>query len=239
MNYAHKVALLIGVITVINGTTVAAQAQSCGGRRQLPVTKAKLVQIASRVGIVDNVELAFQNFALNTIRPGNPIPENTKPFYSGEREIATDGVHRFVEPDGVLPLTVQLIPFGPEQTYVESVFYEVKAVGPGEHLPPSYSEYQILGFLDALDQSPAAQAGEDPAIIFLTTSDVMPLSFDTHLEANYKGIGLLHAIVCEPVINLNNILQLGPAKLVNPEIYGDILDPRFPGPIGPGAPGTL
>jgi hypothetical protein len=57
-----------------------------------------------------------------------------------------------VQPDGVQPL-VTITPFE-TFTHPDSVFYESKAAR-NTRLPPSYEKYQILGFLDALEHSPA------------------------------------------------------------------------------------
>jgi hypothetical protein len=156
-------------------------------------------------------------------------------FRSDDREIATDGKHKYVQPDGVLPLVVELFAT-PPATYLNSVFYEVKAVK-GTLLPPGYSEYQILGFLDALSKSDAARAGEDPAIIFLTNADIREINRDTRAQGFFKGVGVWHAIACEIPTNSNDNLQFGEAGLTNPEVY--FFPPRIPGPIGPGAPGHL
>lgn len=135
----------------------------------------------------------------------------------------------------MLPLVVELFAT-PPATYPDSVFYEVKAVK-GTYLPPSYSKYQILGFLDALSNSAAARAGEDPAIIFLTNADISQISSETQREGFFKGVGVWHAIACEIPTNNNDNLQLGEAALTNPEVY--FFPPRIPGPIGPGVPGHL
>jgi hypothetical protein len=115
------------------------------------------------------------------------------------------------------------------------VFYEVKALSGGS-LAPSYENYQILGFLDALSRSDAADAGRIPAIIFLTTADVKQISLKTTLEASVRRVGVWHSIGCEIPGSLNN-LQLGQASLRNPEVY--ILNLMLPESIGSGMPGRL
>lgn len=137
---------------------------------QTPLTKARLDQIAISQGIpLSRVGVEFEDFALTTIKLGNPIPPNNRHFPSLLRQDKA-GI-RNVEPDGVVPLVVHIIPFLNPQTYVDSVFYESKAVK-GTLLPPSYENYQILGFLDVLGKSLARAEGENPAIFFLTTSNV-------------------------------------------------------------------
>jgi hypothetical protein len=133
-----------------------------------------------------DVGKAYENFALATIRPGTPIPENTRRFFSDARKRETNNKYQNVVPDGVLPLVFVNFPAGPTETYANSVFYQVKALS-GGLLPPSYSDYQILGFIDALGDSPAKTAGRIPAIIFITSADIRDISFATITEALFSS----------------------------------------------------
>lgn len=178
---------------------------------------------------------AYENFALATIRPGTPIPGNLRLFPSPARAAATGGASRNVQPDGVLPLVFVNFPAGPTETYPDSVFYEVKALK-GDLLPPSYQQYQILGFIDALSNSPAKTAGKIPAIIFLTSAHIRQISNATVREATFRGVAVWHAIGCEIPGSFNQ-LQLGEASLRNPQVY--ILQLTIPEQIGPGIPGRL
>lgn len=217
--------------------TSPVQAQSCAGFFQRPVNKERLNTIAASVGIVNSsdisrVENAFEAFALGTIS-GIPLTPAVQPnknpekkFPSPARDVATNGKFKNVEPDGLLPLIV--IRGVDVRTYPNSVFYEVKAVS-NTHLPPKYNDAQILGFIDAARRSTdAGKAGqrpgelpEIPGVVFLTTSNVAPLSEDTRAIAYAAGVGLLHSIVCESGIPgaTSGNLQLGPALLLNPGIY--------------------
>ncbi|MEG5031815.1 hypothetical protein [Microcoleus sp. AT3-D2] len=236
MNYFQKTALFIGVATAINGLTFAAQAQFCADPSHTPATKARLDQLADSQNIdMGDVGKAYENFALATIRPGTPIPENTMRFFSSARKRETKDKYQNVVPDGVLPLVFVNFPAGPTETYPDSVFYEVKALS-GGLLPPSYSDYQILGFIDALGNSPAKTAGKIPAIIFITSADIKQISFATIREASFRGVGVWHAIGCEIPGSFNQ-LQLGQASLKNPEVY--FLQLTIPEAIGPGIPGRL
>lgn len=236
MNYVQKTALFIGVATAINGLTFAAQAQFCANPSHTAATKARLDQIAASQNIpITQVGRAFQNFALATIRPGTPIPENFRLFPSPARAAATGGAIQNVEPDGVLPLVFVNFPAGPTETYPDSVFYEAKALQ-GGLLPPSYQQYQILGFIDALSNSPAKTAGKIPAIIFLTSADIRQISNATVAEASFRGVAVWHAIGCEIPGSFNQ-LQLGEASLRNPVVY--ILQLTIPEQIGPGIPGRI
>ena len=236
MNYFQKTALFIGVATAINGLTLAAQAQFCADPSHTAATKARLDQLADSQGIpINQVGRAFQNFALATIRPGTPIPENFTLFPSPARAAATGGAIGNVQPDGVLPLVFVNFPAGPTETYPDSVFYEVKALK-GDLLPPSYQKYQILGFIDALSNSPAKTAGKIPAIIFLTSADIKQISNATVAQASLRGVAVWHAIGCEIPGSFNQ-LQLGAASLRNPQVY--FLQLTLPEQIGPGIPGRI
>jgi hypothetical protein len=232
MNYIRNAALFIGVAVTVAMTPFAAQAQTCADPNQTALTKSRLDQIAINQGIaLSRVGVEFEDFALHTIRPGNPVPPNNRLFPSPLRQTKA-GIGN-VEPDGVETLVVNIIPFLNPQTYPDSVFYESKAVK-GTLLPPSYERYQILGFLDVLGRSPARAAGENPAIFFLTTSDVRTISSRTAAEATSRRIGVWHSIACE-VAPLSGDLQMGPFALRNPIAYIRTL--RFP--TGYGGPGSI
>lgn len=235
MNYLQNAPLFIGVAATVAMAPVAAQAQTCANPSQTPLTKARLDQIATSQGIsLSRVGVEFEEFALRTIRPGNPVPQNKGPnsFFPSPLRQARTGIGN-VQPDGVVPLVVTIIPFLNPQTYPRSVFYESKAVK-YTLLPPSYENYQILGLLDALDSSPAHAAGENPAILFLTTSDVRKISRKTLAEANRRDIGVWHSIGCE-VTPLSGDLQMGEFALRNPSVY--FWNGRVP--TGYGGPGSI
>ncbi|MEH2197140.1 hypothetical protein [Nostoc sp.] len=234
MNYIRKIALFIGVGATVSVTPFAVQAQTCANSSQTPLTKSRLDQIATNQGIpLSQVGVKFERFALSTLKPGDPIASNRRLFPSPLRQIKV-GIGN-VQPDGVVPLVVNLIPFF-SFTYPDSVFYESKAVR-GTLLPPSYEKYQILGFLDVLDRSPATANNENPAIVFLTTSDVRTISSKTIAEATNRDIGVWHSIGCEIAPPSGN-LQMGKTKLLNPIVY--ILPGRVPtGYGGPGNPGRI
>ncbi|MBD2677159.1 MULTISPECIES: hypothetical protein [Nostoc] len=234
MNYIRKVALFIGVAATFAMTPFAVQAQTCANSSQTPLTKSRLDQIATNQGIpLSQVGIKFEEFALSTLKPGDPIASNKKLFPSPLRQIKA-GIAN-VQPDGVVTLVVNLRPFF-SFTYPESVFYESKAVQ-RTLLPPSYERYQILGHLDALSRSPGAVADENPAIVFLTTSDVRTISPKTIAEATNRDIGVWHSIGCEIVPPFGN-LQMGKAELLNPIVY--IIKLRVPTDYGgPGTPGRI
>ncbi|PSB22073.1 hypothetical protein C7B65_01280 [Phormidesmis priestleyi ULC007] len=238
MTHLHRAFLFLGTFSSLVLSAAVSHGQSCANSDQVPLTKVKLEEIASAVGIGTNdVELRFEDFALETVRPGLPIPHNNRFFFSADRR-AKAGIANVV-PDGVIPLiTITAIPL---KTFIHSnsVFYESKAVR-RTRLPPSYQKYQILGFLDALEHSPAGSEGSFvPAIVFMTTSDVKAISKKTRLLATVQGVGILHTIACEipDVLPTENNLQMGAAIVVNPEVY--ILNISFPFPSPPGSPGRV
>ncbi|MBD6614327.1 hypothetical protein FNW02_00145 [Komarekiella sp. 'clone 1'] len=199
------------------------------------MTKSRLDQIATNQGIsLFEVGVRFERFALATIRPGNPIASNGRKFESRLRYNKVRILN--VQPDGVVPLPVvtTFAPFFRE--FADAIFYEAKAVK-GTLLPPSYQDSQILGFLDVLGKNPARAAGENPAIVFMTTSDVRKISRKTITEATSRDIGVWHSIACE-VAPLSGNLQLGQTALINPGVY--LRNFRFPrGYGGPGTPGKI
>ncbi|MCU0547847.1 MAG: hypothetical protein MUC48_00735 [Leptolyngbya sp. Prado105] len=214
---------------------ILVQAQSCVNSNQTPLTKVRLEAIATNLNIPPTqVELRFEAFALNTIIPSMRIARNPVKFFSQDR--LTRARISNVQPDGVMPLIV--VTPGGIATFANSVFYESKAVHP-TRLPPSYQNYQVLGFLDALRNSPAGNGSGVPAIVFMTTSDVTSISRKTRFEASIKRVAILHTIACEipstPAV-LDN-LQLGAANIANPEVYFFSL--AAPLPVGPGRLGRL
>ncbi|MCG6135994.1 MAG: hypothetical protein MET45_15285 [Nostoc sp. LLA-1] len=105
MNYLRRVAIFIGVATTVAITPVVVQAQTCANSSQTPLTKSRLDQIAASQGILlSQVGLKFERFALNTIRPNNPVPKNGTKFKSDLREDIAKILH--VQPDGVVPLPI-------------------------------------------------------------------------------------------------------------------------------------
>jgi hypothetical protein len=209
----------------------AVKPQCANPSNEIPLTKTRLNQIAAGASLSTTPEIAFERFTLRTIRPGNPVSPNNRNFRSPARD-ALEGIPN-VEPDGVATLTVVVLPNPIPQNYNDSVFYESKAVADSK-LPPGYEKSQILGFLDALGNSPAARAGENPAIIFLTTADVDELSPDTVALGSRRRIGVFHSIACE-LKNSPGMIRMGKAELTNPLAY--LNTSRIP--TGYGGPGAV
>lgn len=139
------------------------------------------------------------------------------------------------------PLTVIQLG-GPTTVQRDSVFYEAKALLPTVLVPESpvnpqtgRGTYQILGFIDALSNSPAGRGTGVPAIIFLTTSGVR-VGFDVRAEAFFNNVGVWQSIACETFGSSGN-LRMGRATIKNPEVY--VIEVKVPGPIGPGKIGRI
>jgi hypothetical protein len=229
-NLVQKVLVSVfGAFSVIGVTASDAIAQSCAGLTQLQVNKDELVRIGRSQGIQleGDIEGAFERFAVDTIIPNQPITP-----YNGPDFPVSLPRRRFVRPDGVVPLEVRNFPF-PSVFLEDSVFFEVKAVR-FTNLSLTYNRGQIDGFIQVLASSDAAEAERAvPALILLTTSDVVPLDFDTIAEGFFRGVAIFHSIVCKPLFSVGSVnIQLGPARLMNPGVYdGSGVTPL---PVGPG-----
>lgn len=81
MNYLEEIALFIGVAATVAMTPFAVQAQTCANSSQTPLTKSRLDQIATSQGIsLSRVGVVVENFALTTLKLGNPIASNKRLF---------------------------------------------------------------------------------------------------------------------------------------------------------------
>lgn len=247
MSWLRKLALLVGITFVTNGTALVANAQTCRGAFQIPLTRARANQLAGQSNIpAGKVSKAFENFAIDTIQqpPIGPVPRNTQYFSSPLRwQLTRNNIpgerYRNVVPDGVLPLTV----INPPGTYPQSVFFEAKALTEyHEMMTSDYPLYgarrwQIAGFIDALTYTSAGiQPNEIPALVFLTTYGVI-IDPDVLSFATSRKVGILQAIACEDLSRLlsPNKLQMGEAKILNNQVYfnhGRIAEPPGPGTYG-------
>lgn len=236
------------------------------------MTKAALVQRASQLNIPNTgnrVEAAFENFAFESISSTAPAIQrnNNRRFkYDSKlRENATKDKPRSrgrdtrVEPDAVNTLTVVPVAFingipvpKPEEAvhYPESSFYDAKATKSRIRLKDG--NYQILGFLDALDNSLAGKAWRLPQSIppeevpvprmqFLTVADTY-IAEDVKKFANEHKIALFQYVVCDNLPNGGQLgtddLIMGKGILINPSVYKKpdrpipIDIPRLPGRAG-------
>lgn len=135
-----------------------------------------------------------------------------------------------VVPDGVTDLVVvdtflNLIPTG-QKVYPLSVFYDVKAYNrttKGSDIPLDLSNWQILGFLDALNVSAAGLSRKKeaiPAMILITTVDSDPINPNTVMRATNRNIGVYHAIVCESQVpGKGGFFRVGNLASKNPQVY--------------------
>jgi len=119
--------------------------------------------------------VGFQKVALANLPGLRVVKPNWKTFKSEERGERTKKRFKGVKPDAVLGATQgSPYPFGPViTTHPESTFIEVKAVKGA--ITPGYANWQTIGLLDALSNSPAASdRGPNrayPSLYFITTGD--------------------------------------------------------------------
>lgn len=81
----------------------------------------------------------------------------------------------------------------------------------------------------------AGRAGQNPAIVFMTTAEISNISSKTVNLATSLGVGVFHSIACE-LNNRPGFLRMGDTFLTNPQAYGNVI-PTDAG--GPGAIDTL
>lgn len=246
MNYLRNLVCSVGCTLVVLGNATPAKSAFCSGFFQIPLTKARFNQLAFGAGFeFYQFGDVFDNFARDTINPDQPIPSNTKPYESEQRNRFTDGQYSNVVPDGVLPLIIKRIG-QPDEIFEKSVFYESKALQPtviGLNYPdppgnedPEVGRFQIIGFVEALTKSPAAPSGTGvPALIFLTTSGVT-IGEDVLADAFFQNIAVWQSIACEDL--LSRTLQMTEADALNPGVYLDefLFQGIIPFPVGPGRP---
>ena len=210
----------------------AAIAGRCDSRpNSTEVSKSRLQSIGSS-GVLreTTLELGFQRFSLDT-RPLVSTPNNNRLFRSTQREAKTQnyasGPIKHVQPDGVgsyLFVTAGAAGNPPSTTtYEDSSFYEAKAVQ-RTYLPPSYSQHQVTGLIDALrNETSAGKANKVPPILFMTTSDVPNVSVSTRLIATASKVAVRHSVLCEDntkkAQKIKNFLFMSPEIPQNPEVY--------------------
>ncbi|UQA59181.1 hypothetical protein [Polyangium aurulentum] len=147
--------------------------------------KLKGIQYNREVG------LAFQKRVLANLPGPMSLHSNGKRFESKERNRETSGRFKSVIPDGVAGASEGMTsPLPPLiTTHPESTFIEVKAVN--GVIRPNYGQWQILGMLDALSQSPAASSTGPrrayPSLYFIVTGDT-GISWEVEDEASKRNI---------------------------------------------------
>ncbi|NJN89477.1 MAG: hypothetical protein HC878_03265 [Leptolyngbyaceae cyanobacterium SL_5_14] len=129
------------------------------------------------------------------VRPNLVFP--FREFPSPLRELYADV--DFVRPDIIGDLTNVVIGGAPNVTYIDSVYYEIKALSSGR-LAPGYQSHQIRGYIDHLSNgSPAGLAtgsGSIPDLILITSSNVSEISFRTTALATINGVAVWHGWGC-------------------------------------------
>jgi hypothetical protein len=206
-----------------------------GGRG---LTTHRLRQIARQEGIVapfapENVQFnqrvgrAFQEWVI-TLQHG--FSENLDLYDSAERSIRTSGWMPTVQPDAVTTVIDTVVIRDENGTPIEyhyysadfSGFWEVKAVD--GNITLGYRSWQIMGFIDAVSQQPAASTitpegfQMHPRLYIISTSNTT-IGQDVINEATNRGVLLYHGVVCEIVGTSPAQLFLGLRYPMNPEVY--------------------
>lgn len=148
-----------------------------------PFTRADLSRLAFNSGItggslIQKNRIIGQNFEKDVLRAGN-LQKNNKSFISAARS------NQF-GPNKVIPDNVGTTVNSEGEVFQNSAFIEVKATG---RVSRSSSNGQTLGLIDALSNSPAAQAGAVPALILVTTADTK-VGTSTIGTANLNGVAV-------------------------------------------------
>ena len=246
-----------------------AQAQLCPGLEfdHAPVSKSELRGIAREGGITaEDPWQEFEYYSLLSVTQSlaefvrfpdadfldTPIIatglSRNRPFPSDERGGSTNGQFQTVFPDGygLLTRTPRLIPPGEtEQTFADSVLYEVKALTnkmltleypfdiPDPEDPEDAGKFQILGLMDAASETAASQAPRSlPIVAFLTTSDVS-------IGMDVLDFGYFNRVAIAQYISYNRFLfptraeiRMSAGIIRNPSVYTNI--GQMPGELPPG-----
>jgi hypothetical protein len=139
--------------------------------------------------------LQFQGWVQWTLKEGQnttkiPSPERASHFVGGVPGVVVPDYWRDLQLAVQDSLMVYTVP--------KSFFGEVKAVA--GYLPPSYSQYQILGLLDVARRSPAGSSTlprhPPPELVFTTTGNTT-MSALTIGQANIWGVAIWQQVVFE------------------------------------------
>ena len=177
-----------------------------------PFTRSDLSRLADNAGLTGGSTIVRNriigsNFEQDVLASGN-LEKNTTAFGSFDRQeeygistVIPDNVGTSVSSEG--------------EAFPNSAFIEVKATG---RVSRSSSRGQTLGLLDALSESPAAEAGAVPALILVTTADTK-VGRSTTREANARGVAVFQV---KTFTNEEGNLSFGPAQLLtNPTVNND------------------
>ena len=177
-----------------------------------PFTRSDLSRLADNAGLTGGSTIVRNriigsNFEQDVLMAGN-LEKNTTAFGSFDRQ-AEYGIST------VIPDNVGTSVSSEGEAFPNSAFIEVKATG---RVSRSSSRGQTLGLLDALSESPAAEAGAVPALILVTTADTK-VGRSTTKEANARGVAVFQV---KTFTNEDGNLSFGPAQLLtNPTVTND------------------
>jgi hypothetical protein len=199
----------------------------------IPLTTTRLRAICTAQGIgagksgiqfSQDCGLRFQDWVQWMLQ----VQQNTTPIGSPERKAANSkngGLPAAVIPDYVTDLKVVIDGSG-AFTFPMSFFGEVKAVA--GYLPPSYSQYQILGLVDVARLSAAGASTlpnhPPPELVFTTTGNTK-MSVLTLGLANSWGVAIWQQIVYEDPVTPDD---------PNPDLCIDRAIPQNEGVYPPG-----
>ncbi len=200
-----------------------------GEHEEVPVTKARLLEIGLALNVDDKISGYLQNevgnlFEIAALESGNLPKYEGEPISSPGRTYETNGKSSSVEPDSVTDIVVaQITSEGALRTRVleDSSFFEVKAVA--ERISRSSFDYQPLGLLDAAQSSEAHSEGFIPRLTFITTGGV-DVSGEFLQDATAVKVAIWQIIVYENCDD-PGILRNGPALLLNRNVYPENATP--------------
>jgi RHS repeat-associated protein len=211
----------------------AAIASENGREKPVPLTKDRLNKLAVAQGFADPnlyptpqfhnaVGYVFEGFALDSVQQ----PKNERVWKFSE------DLHRYVVPEAIDDYTkvfFELTELGPiphpSEIYPQSVFYEAKAYS-GE-IRLSTQNGQIQGLIEIASKSPAALAGEVPAVVILTTDDAwVNQGVTTYASAMKVGLWVSRAYEY-PDAPAKTMLQMGALQSYNPGVYKGTSIPPF------------
>ncbi|MEM6829656.1 MAG: hypothetical protein AAF551_04010, partial [Bacteroidota bacterium] len=174
-----------------------------------PFTRADLSRLGDNAGLmggslIQRNRIIGDNFEKDVLHAGN-LGKNKTPFLSPARS-QEFGV------DTVIPDHVGFSFNSKQEAFENSTFVEVKATG---RVSRSSSKGQTLGLIDALTESPAAQAGAVPALILITTADTK-VGVSTIGQANESGVAVFQI---KTYTDSEGNLTFGPGTLLtNPTV---------------------
>lgn len=173
---------------------------------------------------------AFQNFALDSIGD----VENKVYLYSRVREVVTQGLHRFVVPDGLGPIIINVR--NSQGRIISTTYYSMSALEEVKFtrsvIYASSFEHQIIGHIDVASKS---SAGSTPMTLG-TTRPTPRLTLHTPADAriassvidaaNRSRVAIWQQIACDvPATPSSTDMIMGKSVLLNRSVYNGSAPP--------------